>query len=120
MQKRLKLILPNKKYVSSYIGLEKEFQTERSKMASGGMDPLTSAKDFPAYCKKATDKQKGVDIPRGKVPATMYWAVVGNKVVGRLNLRHRLSKRLRVMGGNIGYAVRRSERRKGYAKEMLR
>ena len=40
MKPKLKLILPNKKYVSSYIKMEKEFQAEGNNTANGGMDAL--------------------------------------------------------------------------------
>ena len=44
----------------------------------------------------------------------------GEKVVAVSNLRHALTDRLRIEGGHIGYGVRPSERRKGYATELLR
>jgi predicted acetyltransferase len=37
-----------------------------------------------------------------------------------IDIRHYLNDYLLRIGGNIGYSVRASERRKGYAKEMLR
>jgi predicted acetyltransferase len=49
----------------------------------------------------------------------MYWGIVNNKVVGRINLRPKLNKKLRIEGGNIGTAVRPGEQNKGYAKEMV-
>ncbi len=36
-----------------------------------------------------------------------------------LNLRHYLNDYLEQFGGHIGYSVRKSERQKGYATEML-
>ena len=55
------------------------------------------------------------------VPETIYWATVGNDVVvGRISLRHRLEGNLTKIGGNIGYEVRPSFRRKGFATHMLR
>lgn len=42
-----------------------------------------------------------------------------DKLVGLLNIRYDLPQRLREIYGDIGYGVRPSERRKGYATEML-
>ncbi len=36
-----------------------------------------------------------------------------------IDIRHRLNGYLLQVGGHIGYSIRKSERRKGYAKEML-
>ena len=37
-----------------------------------------------------------------------------------INVRYNLKKEMYMYYGNIGYCVRKSERRKGYAAEMLR
>lgn len=42
------------------------------------------------------------------------------KLVGMLDIRHRLNPFLEKYGGHIGYSVRSTERQKGYASEMLR
>jgi len=43
-----------------------------------------------------------------------------NIFVGAVNIRHELNEKLLQSGGHIGDGVRPSERRKGYATEMIR
>ena len=42
------------------------------------------------------------------------------EIVGVSNLRHRLTDRLRLLGGHIGFGVRPSARGRGVAKELLK
>lgn len=55
----------------------------------------------------------------GFVTAHTFFALDDNKIVGIINARHELNDYLLNFGGHIGYSVRKSERRKGYAKKML-
>ena len=55
----------------------------------------------------------------GFVTAHTFFALYNNKIVGIINARHELNDYLLNFGGHIGYSVRKSERRKGYAKAML-
>lgn len=58
--------------------------------------------------------------PAGHVPSTTLWYVEGADYLGRLAIRHRLTEFLLEEGGHIGYDVRPTARRKGYATAMLR
>ena len=42
-----------------------------------------------------------------------------NKIVGTINIRWNLSEKMLKFGGNIGYGIRPTERRKGYNKIQL-
>lgn len=76
--------------------------------------------DFDALVARLAAYERGEGLPAGFVPHSTYWLVADGEVVGVSNLRHRLTDSLRVEGGNIGYGVRPSARRRGYATELLR
>ncbi|MDD9946219.1 MAG: GNAT family N-acetyltransferase [Myxococcales bacterium] len=75
--------------------------------------------DFDAYVSMLAAWRLGRQLPLPFVPNSYLVGVVGDRIVGRLSLRHELNDFLRQVGGHIGYGVVASERRKGYATRML-
>ena len=61
------------------------------------------------------DNERGENLSDGFVACTSRWIAVDDRLVGSVSIRHVLNDYLREIGGHIGYAVRPSERRKGYA-----
>ncbi|GAA1144646.1 MULTISPECIES: GNAT family N-acetyltransferase [Microbacterium] len=57
--------------------------------------------------------------PEDRVHNDLYWIVDDAEVIGFLSFRHDLNEWLREAGGHIGYAVRESRRRQGYASKAL-
>lgn len=120
MKQKLKLVLPSKKYLKSYQNFCRDFINHGTteEYRKGYEKQLASSKK-PLFLKWLRDDSKGINLEKGMVPMTVYWGIVNNQVVGRINLRHKLNKSLREHGGHIGYAVRPSQQKRGYATQML-
>ncbi|HDR4708809.1 TPA: GNAT family N-acetyltransferase [Bacillus paranthracis] len=93
------------------------------KDSSETMIPWVISKDpsnFPAMVQELLDAHNGVNLPQSWVPDSTYWLVTdNNRIVGAVNIRHSLTEHLFNAGGHIGYGIRPSERRKGYATKLL-
>ena len=75
---------------------------------------------FAAYVQKIRrDADEEAPRPAERVACTTLWYVEGAEYFGRLAIRHRLTDFLRDSGGHIGYDVRPTPRRRGYATAML-
>ncbi|WP_433471743.1 GNAT family N-acetyltransferase [Spirillospora sp. CA-142024] len=85
-------------------------------LASGDpMDWLEGAHDdFEAF----VARRRGVQWRWG-VPCTTLWYVSGERYIGTLIVRHRLTAELAEAGGHVGYHVVLPWRRRGHATRML-
>jgi predicted acetyltransferase len=113
----IKLILPSIEYKNSYIGLVTEFVINNEPFIPF---PLKMEfKDFTQMVKKLRGYAKGENLMPGFVPHSTYWLVSDMEIVAVSNLRHKLNEKLLKEGGHIGYGVRPSSRKKGYATILL-
>ena len=110
--------LPTLKRKEEAIQYINEFHAYHSAInGTGGLD----INDYESWLEKVNLSHLGTASSKDRVPASTYFAVVDDKVVGMVNIRHKLNDYLVTSGsGHIGYSVRPTERRKGYATEILR
>ena len=96
-----------------------EFLAISSRM--DGTSALDKYDDFGQWLAALRCLKDPATTPAGFVPATQYLALDEQEhLVGMTNLRHHLNDYLLAYGGHIGYSVRPSERKNGYASQMLR
>ena len=87
-----------------------------------GCGPLRRFSDPAEWLREIENYMDPETVPEGKVQATQFFCIrkSDSKIVGMLQVRHYFNDYLEKYAGHIGYSVRPSERRKGYAKWMLR
>ncbi|WP_328025940.1 GNAT family N-acetyltransferase [Bacillus mycoides] len=63
--------------------------------------------------------QEGGDLPSNRVLSSQFFSVENGKIIGFVNIRHRLNPELLWESGHIGYSVHPNKRRQGYATKQL-
>jgi len=112
----MELIFPTEKHKQAALDFRQEHfdNGETTISGDGGLD---KARTYEEWLEKIE-----ADVTRESdelVPATQYFGIKDGRIVGTLQIRHRLNEYLTKIGGHIGYGVRPTERRKGYATQML-
>ncbi len=114
------LIRPTSEYASQIKEYRQEFLDAGDSM--DGCGPLRRYDDPEEYIKICKEYEDPKKVPSNLVPATQFLFIrrLDNKLVGMIQVRHCFNEYLEKYAGHIGYSVRPSERRRGYAKEMLK
>ena len=96
---------------------QKNFSKEDNFNFAYGYSP---DRPFSEYLDWLAELEKGLNLKEGDVPATLLLAIVENRVVGRISIRHSLNDFLSRIGGHVGYGVIREHRGKGYGTQILK
>ena len=115
----MKLLKPSIGYKQQVLEYKKEFIENGDDLA--GSSYLRKFDDYEEWMKFVSDNENE-STKHTEVTAGVYLAIreEDNKLVGMINIRHTLNEYLYNYGGHIGYSVKKSERGKGYAREMLK
>lgn len=119
MHQQVRLVEPSMEYRDAYMSFYEDWKQSGEQIV-----PWVVAKDpadFKAmleflHSEDREDKLTNVQW----VPHTTYWLInEQQEIVGAVNFRHRLNERLLQSGGHLGYGIRPSFRRRGYATTLL-
>lgn len=118
MEEELKLVKPNESFKNEYFDMMEEWKKSAEKIIPLSLN--LGMTDFNLMIKKFDGYSKGIGLEDGFVACTTYWLVnKKDRILGAVNIRHVLNEILLFRGGHIGYGIRPSERKKGYATKML-
>lgn len=117
----LKLVNPDFEHKKSAEDFKKEFLDYGETVINGSA--LLDKMEYSEWLDNTRRNSNSETVREDWTVASTFFAVreEDGKIVGMIDIRHNLNTEfLSKYGGHIGYAVRPTERRKGYATEMLR
>ena len=100
-----------------WIDYIKEYRKDNPKAT-----PLGCKEDinYEEWLKDITEEHFEINLKEGRVPSSVYFLIEDDRIIGHLSIRHHINNPfLLTYGGHIGYGIRPSERRKGYATIIL-
>jgi predicted acetyltransferase len=112
-----RLIVPNMEIKKQFLDYLDEWKKE-PRIVPDCVD--LKKKTFEDWLSQNISYRYSSNVPSYMVSSTTFLLVDdSNYIYGALDFRHYLNESLLALAGHIGYGVRPSQRRKGYAKMML-
>lgn len=115
----IRLIVPGPAQAEAAMDYLREF-TEHH-VHPHGVGGLNRYEQYADWLEKEEESRAYTQVTPDRVPSSTYFAIRegDGRLVGMVNIRHALNDHLMSFGGHIGYSVRPTEQRKGYATQML-
>ena len=112
--------LERKKEIIDYINEFVEYKSDIN--GTGSLDKILEGYTFEQALERCLNMEnREYSEKNGKCQGKTFLLIRknDNKIVGTINVRWNLSEEMKQFGGNIGYGIRPTERRKGYNKINL-
>ena len=116
MEEKIYLKYPSLDDKDDWIDYTNEYFSLNEGMTISG---FKKGANYQKWLNNINDEREG-KVQEDRVPASVFFLMVGDKIVGCISIRHNLNTDLlKRYGGHIGYNIRPSERLKGYGTKML-
>ncbi len=113
----MNLVLPCEKYKAQYYELVDS--AIKNKDVSEMGNAYRNGENYQDMLKRLENRRNGIKIANRDVPATVYFIIDNNKLVGTIDLRHELNDNYFSRLGHVAYYIKLEERQKGCATKAL-
>lgn len=115
----LKLIIPTKNNKAAALAFRKE-HFDHGEFVIHGSALFDKIESYDDWLEHILDSSHEETVRPDWVVASTFFVVrqSDDRIVGMIDIRHRLNKFLQKYGGHIGYSIRPSERNQGYARKL--